>query len=77
MSTVTFQELQQQSAAILDRVEAGEQFIVVRDGRAIAEIRPTHPPTLSPRSLGRCAGLFRVPDDINDPLPEDLLRSWS
>jgi hypothetical protein len=30
----------------------------------------------TPRVLGRDAGLFEVPDDFGDPLPEDLQRAF-
>jgi len=76
MSTVTLLELQQQPAAVLDRVQAGERPLVVRDGRAVAELRPAPVVALPPRPRGRCAGLFRVPDDFDGPLPEDILRGF-
>ncbi len=28
------------------------------------------------RPIGLCAGEFTVPDDFNDPLPEDILRAF-
>ena len=28
------------------------------------------------RPVGLCAGEFTVPDDFNDPLPEDILRAF-
>jgi hypothetical protein len=35
------------------------------------------PPDLSsPRPIGLAKGQFTVPDDFNDPLPEDVLRSF-
>lgn len=76
MSTVTFLELQQHPAAVLDRVQAGEKLLVVRDGRAVAELRPALGAVLSPRPRGRCAGLFRVPDDFDAPLSDDILREF-
>lgn len=76
MSTVTLLELQHQPAAILDRVEAGERLLVVRDGRAVAELRPAAAVALPPRPRGRCAGMFSVPDDFDSPLPEDILLEF-
>lgn len=74
MGTVSLQELQQDPDSLLDRVEAGERLVVVRGGRAVAELRPvpaTHP---GPRPFGLCAGEFVVPDDFDAPLPEEILR---
>ena len=28
------------------------------------------------RPFGLCAGQFRVPDDFDDPLPEDIIRGF-
>ena len=28
------------------------------------------------RSIGKAAGLFRVPDDFDAPLPEEILREF-
>ena len=76
MSTVTLLELQLQPAAVLDRVQAGESLLVVRDGRPVAELRPPTTASVPPRPRGRCAGQFRVPDDFDAPLPEDILRDF-
>jgi len=76
MSTVTLLELLQHPAAVLSRVEAGERVLIVRDGQAVAELRPVPPTALPPRPRGRCAGMFRVPDDFDAPLPEEVLRGF-
>ncbi len=76
MSTVTLLELQQQPADVLERVLAGERLTLVCDGRPVAELRPVPATDLPPRPRGRCAGLFRVPDDFDAPLPEDVLRGF-
>jgi prevent-host-death family protein len=76
MSTVSFQELQQNPAALLDRVEAGEHLLVVRNGQPVAELRPVVARRPTPRPFGLCAGAFTVPDDFDAPLPEDVLREF-
>lgn len=76
MSTIGVRELQQDPAALLDRVEAGEHLVVVRGGRPVAELRPlatTHP---GPRPFGLAAGAFAVPDDFDVPLPDEILREF-
>ncbi|MDX1964599.1 MAG: hypothetical protein SFX18_15715 [Pirellulales bacterium] len=45
----------------------------------LAELRrPRTPEELAgpPRPFGLCKGLFEVPDDFDDPLPEDILREF-
>ncbi len=77
MSKVSPQELQRDPDALLDRVEAGEHLIVIRDGRPVAELRPVPATTqTSPRPFGLCAGAFTVPDDFDAPLPEEILRAF-
>lgn len=76
MSTVSLEDLQQNPAALLDRVEAGEHLVVSRAGRPVAELRPLHPPVRGPRPCGLAAGAFTVPDDFDAPLPEDVLRRF-
>lgn len=76
MNTVSLAELQQNAADLLARVEAGEHLLVVRDSRAIAELRPIAGPLPGARPFGLAAGAFVVPDDFDAPLPEHLLREF-
>ncbi len=50
MSEVSIRELRNHGGEVIDRVAAGEQVTVTRDGRAVAELRP----------LGRAAVPARV-----------------
>ena len=78
MSTISLTELQQDTARLLARVEAGEHLLVVRGGRPVAELRPVtlSGPGPAPRPFGLCAGAFAVPDDFDAPLPDDILREF-
>jgi prevent-host-death family protein len=76
MSTVSVQDFQQNPAALLDRVEAGEHLLVVRGGRPVAELRPVAVVDVGPRPFGLAAGAFTVPDDFDAPLPENVLREF-
>ena len=76
MSTVSPKELQRDPEALLDRVEAGEHLVVIRDGRPVAELRPVAATQPGPRPFGLCAGAFTVPDDFDAPLPEEILRQF-
>jgi prevent-host-death family protein len=40
MASVTIRDLRNHGGEVVDRVEAGEQLIVTRDGRPVAELRP-------------------------------------
>jgi len=76
MGTVSLEELQQDPDALLDRLEAGEHVLVVRGGRPVAELRAVPATQPSPRPFGLCAGAFTVPDDFDEPLPEEILRGF-
>ena len=76
MSTVSLQDLQQDAAALLDRVQAGEHLVVTRAGQPVAELRPLASVARGPRPFGLCAGSFTVPDDFDAPLPEDILQGF-
>ncbi len=76
MNSISPQDLKTDPDALLDRVEAGECSIVTRGGGPAAEIRPLAPAIRGPRPIGLAAGEFTVPDDFDDPLPDDLLRAF-
>jgi prevent-host-death family protein len=46
--TITQRELRNDSAAVMDAVEAGETIVVTRNGHAIAELRPLKRRALPP-----------------------------
>jgi antitoxin (DNA-binding transcriptional repressor) of toxin-antitoxin stability system len=76
MSTISVQDIQRDPKGFLGRVEAGEAFVVVRDERPLAEVRPLITAIGKPRPFGLCAGQFSVPEDFDQPLPEDILREF-
>lgn len=76
MSIITVQDIQHDPLAFLRRIEAGESFLVVRDERPLAEVRPVVAPATQPRPFGLCAGRFTVPADFDQPLPDEILREF-
>lgn len=76
MTNINLAQLAQDPVSLLDRVEAGESIVVMREGRAVAELRPIATPQSEPRPFGLAAGSFTVPDDFDAPLPEEILREF-
>ncbi|MBE9195853.1 type II toxin-antitoxin system Phd/YefM family antitoxin [Synechocystis sp. LEGE 06083] len=75
MLNVTVEEMQRDPLKYLRQVEAGETLVIVRFDKPIAELKPiTSGKQLRP--FGLCAGEFTVPDDFDDPFPEDLLSAF-
>jgi antitoxin (DNA-binding transcriptional repressor) of toxin-antitoxin stability system len=72
---VTVDEIQRDPLKYLRQVEAGETLVIVRFDKAIAELRPIAS-SKQLRPFGLCSGDFTVPDDFDDPLPEDLLSAF-
>jgi antitoxin (DNA-binding transcriptional repressor) of toxin-antitoxin stability system len=73
MSEISLHDLSENPASVLDRVAAGEHLVVVREGIAVAELRPLPPKRSTPRPFGLAKGQFVVPDDFDAPLPEEVL----
>ncbi len=76
MSTIAIQELEANPNEVMKRVEAGEKFLVLRDGLPVAELRPIESVRRSPRPFGLCAGAFTVPEDFDAPLSNEILREF-
>lgn len=71
MVTINVQEAKTRLSELLKRVEAGEDVVIARAGRPIAELRPV-------QRVDLVYGGFdvQVSDDFFDPLPEDELAAW-
>ena len=77
MKVVTLANAKATLSALIDRVEAGETVAISRRHRVVAEVRPAGSrPRARPRPSGLCAGEFRVPDDFNTPLPDDVIADF-
>ena len=77
MIRVSLEEIASDLVRYLRRVEEGETLILLRSDRPIAELRPINDQaTLSKRPFGLCAGEFIVPDDFDEPLPEEVLADF-
>jgi len=62
MKRASVRELHLETSRILDRVEKGEEFLIVKRGRPVAELRPVQDlPKCAPFPPGRLAFLARFP----------------
>lgn len=76
MTAVSLDDLKQDVSGILQRVAAGESFLIVEGDYSLAELRPATSPPCQRRPYGLCAGEFTVPMDFDQPLPESLLQEF-
>lgn len=73
MRTITSTEAKAKLNAVLAEVErTGSPITVTSHGRAVAVISPATPRT---RTFGQFPGLT-IPDDFDEPLPDDELDAW-
>ncbi len=75
MTLVNIHEAKTHLSRLLTRVVEGEEIVIAKSGRPVARLvaverRPER------RILGQDRGLFEVPEDFDDPLPEDVLASF-
>ena len=73
--TVNIHEAKRRLLQLIERVEAGEEIVIARAGRPVARLSPLKA-HLVPRRLGRLNGHFRIPNDFNDPLPDEVLNAF-
>ena len=71
----TVEDLEKHPREYLEKVLEGQTVVVLRDERPVAEIRPLNAAT-GPRPIGLAAGEFVVPDDFDDPLPNEILDAF-
>lgn len=70
MKTIAAYEAKTRFAEILREAAAGEVFVITRNGRRMAELRPC-PPTAKRRKRGMMKNAFGpVPPDFNEPLAD-------
>ena len=73
--TVNIHAAKTQLSRLLEQVEEGEEIVIARAGKPIARIVPLVP-TRPKRRLGILEGHYTVADNIDDPLPDDLLEEF-
>ena len=73
--TVNIHAAKTQLSRLLEQLEAGQELVIARAGKPIARIVPlvTSRPK---RKLGILEGQYTVADNIDDPLPDDLLEEF-
>lgn len=66
---VNMHEAKTRLSALVEKAERGEEVVIARNGKPA--VRLVAAATAGgERRFGRHEGLFKVPADINDPLPE-------
>ncbi|MEA2010186.1 MAG: type II toxin-antitoxin system Phd/YefM family antitoxin [Actinomycetota bacterium] len=74
MTNVGVHEAKTNLSMLLRRVAAGEEIVITRSGEPVAKLVPVRLPVK--RRFGTDAGRFEVPEDFNEPLPDELLEAF-
>ena len=69
MEIVNVHEAKTHLSRLLERVAAGEEIIVAKNGSPVARLVPIRQ---QPRRPGRLRGKLRIGEDFDGPLPEGL-----
>jgi prevent-host-death family protein len=72
MQTVNVHEAKTHLSRLLERVEAGEEILVARNGKAIARLVPVGRMARRP---GAMKGRLRIRRDFDSPLPAKLAKA--
>jgi prevent-host-death family protein len=74
VATVNIHEAKTHLSRLVDRAAAGEEVIIARAGKPVAKLVAL---TQKPRVVfGTLAGVLRVPDDFDAPLPQAILETF-
>jgi antitoxin (DNA-binding transcriptional repressor) of toxin-antitoxin stability system len=76
MIRINIREAKTHLSRYLKRVLQGESVILCKRNTPVAEIRAIPQTTLKQRPIGLAEGMFEIPDDFYEPLPEELERAF-
>jgi prevent-host-death family protein len=72
---VNTHEAKTQLSRLLKRVMSGEEITIASRGKPVAQLVPIREKN-SIRKLGMFEGKFVVPEDFDEPLPEEVLDAF-
>lgn len=70
MMRLSTEEIKKNPLTLLERIAAGEALTIVQADIPIAEVTPL---TIRKRPFGLAKGQFSVPDDFDEPLPDEVM----
>ncbi len=73
--TLNIHEVTAHISELIRAVQEGDEVIIARDGQPVARLVPYRAPR-SVRRFGVLAGQVKLHDDFDEPLTEDLLKSF-
>lgn len=71
---VNIHEAKTHFSKLLQRVASGEEIVISRAGKPVARLVPIA--SEARRRFGIDRGVFEVPEDFDEPLPEHVLAAF-
>ena len=75
MKQVDIHEAEIQLSRLVEEAEGGEDIIIARAGKPVARLTRIAP-MASRRRLGVLDGKFRIPEDFDAPLPDEVIAAF-
>jgi prevent-host-death family protein len=75
MRTINIHAAKTQLSRLVEDAAAGEEIVIAKAGKPVARLCPLAVPPQK-RILGRLRGKIHVPDNFDDPLPDDVLDAF-
>ena len=75
MAVVNLHAAKTHLSRLVDQAAAGEEVIIAKAGKPIAKLVALDRPPQR-RVPGTLAGRLRIPDDLDAPLPDEILREF-
>ncbi len=72
---INISEAKAQLSRLVEQARRGERVLIGKAGDPVA-VLTAHEPELEPRVLGGWEGRVWIADDFDDPLPDELQRSF-
>jgi len=75
MEEIDINEAQPQITTLIDRVAAGEVFVITRDGKPVMILEAYKDPQKDPR-IGFMKGRISVPDDFDTMMADEIAEMF-
>jgi prevent-host-death family protein len=75
MEKINVHDAKTHFSRLLNRAEQGEEFVIARAGRPVARLGPLARKEKK-RRLGLLDGKLTIPDDFNEPLPDEVIAAF-
>ena len=76
MKQLNVYEAKTQLSSLLDQVSRGESFIIAKAGKPIARLSPIKSGKRNKFRFGTMKGKIKLAPDFDDPLPEEIIKSF-